>query len=85
MDEMKVNAAPANTDPQTEAPAEMDPLKDFYELANNLIKDRSKDPTLAISIAYGCLNTIARQGKLTPAQMEQVFGSFVISYLNLLS
>ena len=79
----KVNAVPANTDPQTEAA--VDPLKDFYDLANNLLKDKSKDPVVAMAIAYGGLNTITRKGELTPAQMEQVFGSFVISYLNLLS
>lgn len=79
----KVNAVPANTDPQTEAAA--DPLKDFYELGNNLLKDKTKAPEIAIAIAYGSLNTITRQGNLTPAQLEQVLGSFVISYLNLLS
>ena len=77
--EMNVNAAV----PDENATA-IDPLADFYELANNLIKDRSKDPAMAIAIAYGSLNTLIRKELLTPAQAEQVLGSFTISLLNLM-
>ena len=78
---METNEMKAVPDENTTA---IDPLADFYELANNLIKDRSKDPAMAIAIAYGSLNTLIRKELLTPAQAEQVLGSFTISLLNLM-
>lgn len=79
--EMNMTAAHANTDTQTEAAA--NPLATFQEVANNLIADRSKDALTKAAIAYGFLNSLVRDNKITPEQMVQVYGSFMINVLNL--
>ena len=79
--EMNMTAARADTDPQTEAAA--NPLATFQEVATNLINDRSKDALTKAAIAYGFLNSLVRDNKITPEQMVQVYGGFMINALNL--
>lgn len=76
-----VNAAPANTDPQTAAAA--DPLLPFYKLAESLMAGPRKELSQAISIVYGALTVLLEQGVLQAVQVEQLIGRFTIAYMAL--